>query len=70
MKEYEIRVIRKGTGATIYSSPQVSDFAAIRRARLLAEDGDIVEVWRGLQLCLHPGARACPHPLTGFSRGG
>ena len=48
MKEYEIRVIRKGTGATVYSSPQTSDFAAIRRARLLAEDGDIVEVWRGL----------------------
>jgi hypothetical protein len=48
MKDYEIRVIRKGTGATVYVSPQQSDFAAIRRARLLAEEGDIVEVWRGL----------------------
>jgi hypothetical protein len=48
MQDYEIRVIRKGTGATIYVSPQVSDFAAIRKAKLLSEEGDVVEVWRGL----------------------
>ena len=47
MMTYEIRVIRKGSAA-IYNCPQASDYAAIRRARLLAEDGDIVEVWRGL----------------------
>ena len=47
MMTYEIRVIRNG-GATVYNTPQLSDYAAIRRARLLAEDGDIVEVWRGL----------------------
>jgi hypothetical protein len=48
MTNYEIRVIKRGFGATVYSSPQASDYAAIRRARLLAEEGDIVEVWRGL----------------------
>jgi hypothetical protein len=48
MQDYEIRVIRKGTGATVYVIPQVSDFAAIRKAKLLSEEGDLVEVWRGL----------------------
>ncbi len=47
MTTYEIRLIKRGS-ATVYSSPQASDTAAIRRARLLAEDGNIVEVWRGL----------------------
>jgi hypothetical protein len=47
MTTYEIRVIKRGS-ATVYNCPQTSDYAAIRRARLLAEDGDIVEVWRGL----------------------
>jgi hypothetical protein len=47
MTTYEIRLIKHGS-ATVYNLPQASDYAAIRRARLLAEDGDIVEVWRGL----------------------
>jgi hypothetical protein len=47
MTSYEIRLIKEGR-ATVYNCPQVSDYAAIRRARLLAEDGDIVEVWRGM----------------------
>ena len=47
MTTYDIRVIRKGSAA-IFSSPQAIDTDAIRRARLLAEEGDIVEVWRGL----------------------
>ena len=48
MQSYEIRVIRKGAGAVVYAITQLSDYAAIRRARLLSEEGDIVEVWRGL----------------------
>jgi hypothetical protein len=47
MTTYEIRVIRKGSAA-VYNAPLLNDHAAIRRARLLAEDGDIIEVWRGL----------------------
>ena len=57
MQTYEIRVIRKGEGALIYECAQVSDFAAIRRARILGEDGDIVEVWRGLK-CVFTDAPA------------
>ncbi|MBN9544661.1 MAG: hypothetical protein J0I19_04255 [Alphaproteobacteria bacterium] len=32
----------------IYACSQASDHAAIRRAKSLIEDGDQVEVWRGL----------------------
>jgi hypothetical protein len=46
---YEIRIVKKGHKAPfIYSSPQASDYAAVRRAQSLAEDGDNVEVWREL----------------------
>jgi hypothetical protein len=48
MKTYEIRIIRKGAGAFIYATSHASDYAAIRRAKSLAEEGDIVEVWNGL----------------------
>jgi hypothetical protein len=48
MQQYEIRVIRKGEGQTVYVVTQFSEFAAVRRARQLCEEGDIVEVWRGL----------------------
>jgi hypothetical protein len=46
---YEIRIVKKQAEApTIYTCSLVSDHAAIRRAQSLIEDGDIVEVWRGL----------------------
>jgi hypothetical protein len=46
---YEIRIVKKQAKApTIYACSLVSDHAAIRRAQSLTEDGDIVEVWRGL----------------------
>ena len=32
----------------IYACSQMNDHAAIRRARSLIEEGDVVEVWRGL----------------------
>ena len=48
MHAYEIRIIRQDRTATIYSVLLLGDHAAIRRAHNLAQDGDLIEVWRGL----------------------
>lgn len=49
MDAYEIRIVKKQAKAPmIYACSLVSDHAAIRRAQSLIEDGDLVEVWRGL----------------------
>ena len=49
MDAYEIRILRGEKAApVILACTQASDHAAIRRARSLARDGDLVEVWRGL----------------------
>jgi hypothetical protein len=45
---YEIRIVKKQKRSpVIYACSQMSDHAAIRRARSLVEEGDLVEVWRG-----------------------
>ena len=62
MNTYEIRIVRKGkAGPFIYSCPQASDYAAVRRAQSLAQDGDDVEVWRELD-CVYTSK---PLPLHG-----
>lgn len=49
MDAYEIRIVKKQKVSTVtYACSQASDHAAIRRAKSLVEDGDQVEVWRGL----------------------
>ena len=49
MDAYEIRIMKKQSRTpVIYACAQASDHAAIRRAKSLIEDGDGVEVWRGL----------------------
>lgn len=49
MDAYEIRIVKKQSRTpVIYACAQASDHAAIRRAKSLIEDGDGVEVWRGL----------------------
>ena len=55
---YEIRIVKKQAKAPmIYACSLVSDHAAIRRAKSLTEDGDLVEVWRGLDCVYsHGGA--------------
>ena len=46
---YEIRIVKKQkTPPVIYACSQASDHAAIRRAKSLIEEGDQLEVWRGL----------------------
>jgi hypothetical protein len=54
MQDYEIRIFRKGILLQVYKSALASTFAAIRRARSLAEVGDLVEVWQGLE-CIFSG---------------
>ena len=49
MDAYEIRIVKKQKASpVIYACSQASDHAAIRRAKSLSEDGDQVEVWRGM----------------------
>jgi hypothetical protein len=56
---YEIRIVkRQAKGPVIYACSLVSDHAAIRRAQSLIEDGDLVEVWRGLDCVYSRGASA------------
>jgi hypothetical protein len=55
---YEIRIVKKQAKAPmIYACSLVSDHAAIRRAQSLIEDGDVVEVWRGLDCVYSRGIR-------------
>ena len=55
MQAFEIRIIKNGAIAKVYKAVLSSALAAIRRARSLAEEGDIIEVWQGLQ-CVFVGA--------------
>lgn len=56
MNSYEIRIVRRGMKRPdIFSSDHISDHAAVRRAQLLADDGDCIEVWRGA-VCVYSGA--------------
>ena len=47
-RDYVIRITRSGEDALVQVTPQVSEHAAICRARVLAKDGDMVEIWRGM----------------------
>jgi hypothetical protein len=50
-QNYEIRIVQSGQGPVFYACPHWSDYAAIRRAQLLAKAEDEVEVWRG-DICI------------------
>jgi len=52
MDIYEIRIVKEGRQPIIYACTHASDHAAIRPAQSLAEEIDIVEVWRGLE-CIY-----------------
>jgi hypothetical protein len=47
MTDYEIRIVRKGEKSPmVLSAKLLGDHAAVRRAHMLAGNGDLVEVWR------------------------
>ena len=61
MDAYEIRIVKKQKKApVIYACSQMNDHAAIRRARSLVEEGDLVEVWRGLDCVYTTRTPAAP----------
>lgn len=61
MDAYEIRIMKKQNSTpVIYACSQVNDHAAIRRAKSMMEEGDLVEVWRGVD-CVYT-LRASPPP--------
>jgi hypothetical protein len=60
LDSFEIRIVKKQSqSSVIHACSQMNDHAAIRRARSLIEDGDGVEVWRGLD-CVY----AAPKPAS------
>lgn len=65
MDAYEIRIVKKkNRSPVIYACSQASDHATIRRAKRLIEEGDMVEVWRGLDCVYTMGPRATIAPSS------
>jgi hypothetical protein len=60
LDNYEIRIVKKSKAVFIYASPQASDYAAVRRAQSLVEEGDEVEVWRDLD-CVYSTREEQPY---------
>jgi hypothetical protein len=56
MIQYEIRILRSSGLPLTFLTGFVSDFAAIRQAQRLIDEGDEVEVWREL-VCLYDSRR-------------
>ena len=58
MERYDIRLRKKGGRAILaYCTAKGSDAAAIRAAREITDDGDTVEVWKGMH-CIYVGEPA------------
>ena len=61
MNSYEIRIVRKsGNAQLIVNAKLMGDHAAVRRAQMLAGDGDMVEVWRSMT-CVYSTFREGVH---------
>jgi hypothetical protein len=71
MNTYEIRIGREGIKSPdIYSSSHFSDYAAVRHAKKLATNDDLIEVWRGA-ICVYSGLRdEMPRISMGFGQYG
>jgi hypothetical protein len=59
MQDFQIRILKKSGIPQVYNAALASANAAIRRARSLAEVGDLIEVWQGLQ-CVFSGSMPEP----------
>ena len=47
MQLYQTRLTTQGALSFVAGKKYIDDFAAIRSAQLLSNDGDRIEVWRG-----------------------
>jgi len=56
MNRYEIRVASGAGGdAKVYASKYINDYAAMRSARRMAQPGENIEIWRGLNCIYRQG---------------
>ena len=61
VNSYEIRIVRHSDNVQlVVSANLVGDHAAVRRAKMLTGDGDLVEVWRGMT-CVYSTIRESIH---------
>jgi hypothetical protein len=61
MNDYEIRIVRHADQQQLVVTATVmGDHAAVRRAQMLADAGDMVEVWRGMR-CVFSTMRESVH---------
>jgi len=58
MENYEIRLVRKQGKSIVYASTYISDYAALRGARMIANSEDGIEIWRGMHCIYRDSARA------------
>jgi hypothetical protein len=64
MNDYEIRIVRRTDHAQlIVTAKLMGDHAAVRRAWILADENDFIEVWRGAT-CVYSTARESVRSLT------
>jgi hypothetical protein len=56
MENYEIRLVRRQGKSVVYASTYISDYAALRGARMMARSEDGIEIWRGMHCIYRDGA--------------
>lgn len=65
MESYDTRLRKQAGGATfVYCTIKESDVAAIQAAREMADDGDTMEVWKGMS-CIYMHDKI---PAGGYKR--
>ncbi len=68
MNRYEIRLVPKQGGPRVYASTYISDYAAMRGARMLAATDDRVEIWRGIHCIYQDKYDAVAQRTTPYGR--
>jgi len=58
MENYEIRLVRRQGQSVVYASTYLSDYAAVRGARMMAGSDDGIEIWRGMHCIYRDGSEA------------
>jgi hypothetical protein len=68
MQLYETRLTTQGALSLVASESYINDFAAIRAAQLLSNDGETIEVWRG-DICVYAAPSKVAQPAWPVSTG-